>query len=327
MASERSLIARVGKKVPSGAGGDLRVGIGDDAAVLRLRGGKDWVVTTDAFLEGVHFLKAHPPRMAGYKALARAASDLAAMGAQPRYFWLSLALPASHSGHWLDEFLRGMRHAAVSFGLVLAGGDTTKYPRVSVNLTVLGEMTAGQAVLRSGARTGDLIVVSGTLGEAEFGLRLLQRGLLRKKGAEKLLEKHLHPEPRLALGQWLSRTGLVSAMIDLSDGLSTDLGHLCEASGVGARIWAAKIPCVAIPAAWERLRLDPQRLALHGGDEYELLFTMPRRQARHLPRRFRGLPLTVIGETLRERSLSLIQANGQSGPLHPRGWDPFRKPS
>lgn len=327
MARERSLVNRVGQKVPSRAGGELRVGIGDDAAVLRLRGANDWVVSTDAFLEGVHFLRAHPPRMVGFKALARATSDIAAMGAQPRYFFLNLAIPPSRAGHWLDEFLGGMAQAAGRFGLVLAGGDTTRYHRVALNLTVLGEITEGRAVLRSGARSEDLIAVSGRLGEAEFGLRLFRRGLHRRKEVRKFLRKHLQPEPRLALGQWLAGTGLASAMIDISDGLSTDLTHLCEASGVGARIWAEKIPVVSIPAGLQRLGIDPLRLALDGGDDYELLFSVPRRQAARLPKRFRGVPLTIIGEICREKTLSLVNATGRTKPLRPHGWDPFRKRS
>jgi thiamine-monophosphate kinase len=325
MASERTLIERVGRKVPSGAGGELRVGIGDDAAVLRLRGANEWVVTTDAFLEGVHFLTAHPPRMVGYKALARATSDIAAMGALPRYFFLNLALPSSRAGHWLDECLRGMAQAALRFGLMLSGGDTTEYQRIALNLTVLGEVKEGRAVLRSGARPGDLIAVSGRLGEAEFGLLLFQRGLYKRKEVRKLLSKHLRPEPRLALGQWLGRTGVASAMIDISDGLSTDLAHLCEASGVGATIWAEKIPVVSIPAGFQRVGIDPLRLALDGGDDYELLFTVPRRQAARLPRRFRGVSLTIIGEVCREKTLKLLDASGRTRPLRPHGWDPFRK--
>lgn len=326
MAREGSLIARIGKKVPSAAGGELRLSLGDDAAILRFHGEEDWVVSTDAFLEGVHFLRSLAPRLAGYKALARASSDLAAMGARPRYFWMNLALPSSRSGRWLDEFLVGIRRAAVKFGLVLAGGDTTRYSRIGVNLMLLGKLTAGRPVLRSGARPGELIVVSGKLGEAELGRQLIRSGLHRKKAARKSVRKHEQPEPRLALGEWLSRTLLASAMIDISDGLSTDLTHLCEASGVGARIWAAKIPVATLPAGGRRVRLDPLQLALDGGDDYELLFTVPRRQARRLPRRWRGVPLTVIGETLREKALTLVHANGRSGALLPGGWDPFRKP-
>src|SRR4029077_1146298 len=191
----------------------LRTGIGDDAAVLRPSVGAEWVVTTDAFLENVHFLrKVHPPKAVGYKALARATSDLAAMGARPRYFFLTLALPAACAGAWLDEFLRGMARASRRFGLILAGGGTTKYPVVVTSLTVLGEVEKGKAILRSGAKPGDLLCVSGTLGEAELGLRLVQSKLYKQKRWAGLLKKHFYPEPRLTVGEWLAAHQYVSSM-------------------------------------------------------------------------------------------------------------------
>ena len=180
MSSEDQLIERVRRKFPSTTDG-LRTGIGDDAAVLRSGKRAEWVVTTDAFLENVHFLRrVHPPKTVGYKALARATSDLAAMGAQPRYFLLTLALPSACITKWLDDFLDGMALAARRFGLILVGGDTTKYPTVMVSVTVLGEIDRDRAILRSGARPGDLICVSGKLGEAELGLRLVQKRCTRK---------------------------------------------------------------------------------------------------------------------------------------------------
>jgi len=182
MASERHLIERAAQKLRARSGAGLRVGIGDDAAVMHPRGRTEWVLTTDAFLENVHFLlRAHSAEDVGYKALARATSDLAAMGARPLYFLMSLALPPSCTAKWFDRFLEGMSRAARSFGLVLAGGDTTKSPLAAINITVIGEVTPGRAVLRSGARPGNLVCVSGTLGEAELGLRLLQRGLQKRK--------------------------------------------------------------------------------------------------------------------------------------------------
>jgi len=337
MSSESRLIERVVRKLPSQIAGGLRIGIGDDAAVLRPRAGADWVLTTDAFLENVHFLlRVHPPEAVGYKALARATSDLAAMGARPRFFLLSLALPPSCTGKWFDRFLDGMARAARSFGLVLAGGDTTRNPLAAINLTVIGEVVPGQAVLRSGARPGDSICVSGTLGEAELGLRLLQRGGHKfpagskwsphpRKNLKSLLQKHLYPEPRLALGEWLAKNGTATAMIDTSDGFSTDLAHLCEASGVGARVWAARIPKVTVPNDLQELNLDPLRLALDGGEDYELLFTVPKRLARRLPRAVRGVPVTIIGEITRGRRVLLIDDAGREKTLRPQGWDPFRK--
>jgi thiamine-monophosphate kinase len=326
MASERQLIERVARSLPSQVGAGLRVGIGDDAAVIRARAGLEWVLTTDAFLENVHFLpRVHPPQAVGYKALARATSDLAAMGARPRYFLLSLALPPSCTGKWFDRFLKGMSRAAHSFGLVLAGGDTTSNPQAAINLTVIGEVVPGRAVLRSGARPGDMICVSGTLGEAELGLRSLHQGLRVRRKWQGLLQKHQYPEPRLALGAWLARNGKATAMIDTSDGLSTDLTHLCEASGVGAKVWAAKIPKVAVPSDLQKFGLDPLRLALDGGEDYELLFTVPRRQARHLPRAVRGVPITIIGEITQERQILLMDDAGRKRTLRAQGWDPFRK--
>jgi thiamine-monophosphate kinase len=330
MSSERQLIERVARKFPSPFGAGLRVGIGDDAAVVRLQRA-DWILTTDAFLENVHFLLGiHPPEVVGYKALARATSDLAAMGARPRYFLLNLAFPSSCTGKWFDAFLGGLSRAARKFGLVLIGGDTSRNPLVTINLTVVGEVSPGRAVLRSGARPGNLICVSGTLGEAELGLhllQLLQRGRKGQKQANRILRKHLYPEPRLVLGEWLAKRGRATAMIDTSDGLSTDLAHICESSGVGARVWANKIPKVTIPRHLQKLRLDPLRLALDGGEDYELLFTIPKHLARRLPRAVRGVPITVIGETTRRRGILLVDNEGESTALPARGWDPFRKRS
>jgi thiamine-monophosphate kinase len=328
MASEKQLIERVAQKLRSRSGAGLRVGIGDDAAVMHPRGGTEWVLTTDAFLENVHFLlRAHPPEAVGYKALARATSDLAAMGARPLYFLLSLALPLSCTGKWLDRFLEGMSEAARSFGLVLAGGDTTKSPLAAINLTVIGEVTTGQAVLRSGARPGNLICVSGTLGEAELGLRLLQRGLHKTRKWERLIRKHIHPEPRLALGEWVATSGRATAMIDTSDGLSTDLAHICEASGVGAKVWADRIPKVSVPSDLQKLGLDPLRLALQGGEDYELLFTVPKRVAQYLPRAVHGVPITIIGEITREGLIQLKDDAGRTKALPAQGWDPFGRHS
>jgi thiamine-monophosphate kinase len=325
MASEKQLIESTGRKFPSRTSAGLRVGVGDDAAVVRPREGVEWVLTTDAFLENVHFLlRVHPPEAVGYKALARATSDVAAMGARPLYFLLSLALPAACTGKWYDGFLEGMALAARTFGLTLAGGDTTRSTLAAINLTIIGEVERGQAVLRSGARPGNLICVSGTLGEAELGLQLLQRRG-PKKWTKELLRKHLYPEPRLQLGQWLAKNGRATAMIDLSDGLSTDLRHLCESSGVGAKLWAAKIPKVVLPGEAQKLGLDSLRLALDGGDDYELLFTVPRNLGEHLPRAVRGVPITVIGEITREKRILLVDDAGIKKNLPARGWEPFRK--
>jgi thiamine-monophosphate kinase len=324
MASEETLIERVRRRFPSARGGG-RVGIGDDAAVLAPAGKTDLVVSTDQFLENIHFLrKTHPPRVVGYKALARATSDIAAMGARPSCFFLSLGLPSDCAGKWFDAFLDGMAGAARRFGLTLVGGDTTKYAKIVINLTVLGEVHRGRAVLRSGARPGDLLCISGTLGQAELGLQLILKKLPVKKGRARLLRKHLHPEPRLALGQWLAAREYATAMIDTSDGLSTDLDHICKASGVGAMVWTVKIPAVQVPPEFGSRGMNALQLALHGGEDYELLFTAPKKIAPRLPAQDAGVSITVIGEVTRGNDIVLVDADGRRVPLKPAGWDPFR---
>jgi len=326
MTTESRLIERILRRVPSrGRSAGLRVGAGDDAAVLYPRRSAEWALTCDAFLENVHFLAPiHPPQAVGYKALARATSDLAAMGAVPRVFLLSLALPSHRVTAWLGGFLTGLARAARRFGLVLAGGDTAQSAYVAINISVLGEIARGRAVLRSGARPGDLLYVSGRLGAAQLGLELVLRGMYRERRWKLLLWPHLRPPLRLALGQWLARERLVSAMIDTSDGLSTDLQHLCRSSGVGARVWADRLPAVRVPPALHGRGFDPLELALHGGEDYELLFTVPRRLSGRIPAAYRGVSLTPIGEIVRGRALSLTGAEGRTAPLAARGWDHFR---
>ncbi len=305
----------------------VRLGIGDDAAVSRGRTGCDQILTCDWFLEGSHFLRdKHPADAVGWKCLARAVSDVAAMGGVPRCFLLSLALPATHAGVWLDQFLGGLRRAAKRFGCVLAGGDTTRNENILINVTVAGEARNGRAILRSGARPGDGLFVSGRLGEAELGLRLIRNSKHRPNRHDPVLKKHLYPEPRLALGRWLAEKRLPSAMMDLSDGLSSDLPRLCSASGVGARIEAGKIPRVGMPKSGRSPDNDPLEMGFDGGDDYELLFTVPRGKWQHLPRSVHGLPITAIGEITKERALLLIHEAGRARPLLNLGWDPFRKP-
>lgn len=300
-------------------------GIGDDAALFRSQAGQQTILSCDWFLEGTHFLREkHPPDSVGWKCLARALSDIAAMGGKPRCFLLSLALPASLTGRWLDEFLLGLCRVSAKFQCPLAGGDTTCRDMILINVTVVGEVRTGRAVLRSGARPGDFLYVSGRLGEAEMGLRLLKRSKGPASRKNPLTKKHLYPEPHLALGQWLATNGLASAMMDLSDGLSSDLPRLCAASGVGARVTAAKIPTVQSAARNFKSGADPLRLALDGGDDYELLFTVLPNQTKFPLRSFRGTPLTPIGVVTSGKQIVLADEHGREHPLHPCGWDPFR---
>jgi thiamine-monophosphate kinase len=346
MDRESKLVERIGRAFRSGSRRThdtaLRLGIGDDAAIISSGGKNDWVLSCDAFLEGVHFLvKTHPADSVGYKALVRATSDLAAMGATPRYFLLTLAIPASRAGTWLDEFLNGMVRAARSLKIVLAGGDTTKSSVVSISITVVGEIGRGQAVTRSGARPGDIIYVSGTLGRAQLGLeillhrkikaRALRRGRARHsdRALQGLLQPHLYPKIQLALGTWLAKRRMASAMMDISDGLSTDLGRLCAASGVGAMIFPELVPRVAIPAEISKLagglKLDPLKMALDGGEDYELLFTVSPRYLKNLRTAPGFSRIRAIGEVTRGKSVVLIDKDGTKQRLEPRGWDPFRR--
>ena len=302
----------------------LVLGAGDDAALVKPRAGYQAILTCDWFLEGSHFLRdKHPPDSIGWKCLARAVSDVAAMGGQPLYFLLSLALPESHTGKWLDGFLKGLARAARRFDCQLAGGDTTRNREILINVTVTGEAPAGRAVLRSGAKPGDFIFVSGRLGEAELGLRSLRSGRTPGPRNNRWFHKHLYPEPRVALGRWLAGKRLATAMMDLSDGLSTDLSRLCTASRVGAHIAIDKIPRVNLPKGTARTHYDVTELALHSGDDYELLFTVRPRQAGQLPSAFGGLPLTCIGKITRGLELIAIGPGGREGKLAAHGWDPF----
>ena len=303
---------------------DLALGAGDDAALLQSRPGRQLVLTCDWFLEGSHFLRdKHPPDSIGWKCLARAVSDVAAMGGEPRYFLLSLALPETHTGKWLNGFLRGLARAERHLQCQLAGGDTTRNRKILISVTAIGDVPTGGAVLRSGGEPGDLIFVSGRLGEAELGLRTLRHGRAVVRGnSNRWIKKHLYPEPRLALGRWLAEKRLATAMMDLSDGLSTDLTRLCAASGVGARIAIDKIPKAQLPNKG-RSKFDATELALHGGDDYELLFTAHPRKAGQVPSAFQGLPLSCIGEVTRKPVVVLVGAEGREQKFVPRGWDPF----
>jgi len=318
---EDALVKKIARHFLLSRGQKLRLGIGDDAALWKPKPGFVSVLTSDWFLEGSHFLREkHPPESVGWKCLARAASDIAAMGGTLRCFLLNLALPAAVSGKWLEGFLAGLRRAAKSLDCVLAGGDTTRSQRILISVTVIGEICEGQEVLRTGARPGDLLYVSGTLGEAEHGLRLLRKSRGRVNPKNAAMRKHFYPEPRMALGRWLAERKLATAMMDVSDGLSSDLQRLCAASGVGALVDPSKLP---FPQGMDRE--SARQLALHGGDDYELLFTVSPRKQLLLSANFHGLRLTQIGEITTERGARIFGREGKLEPLHVAGWDPFRQ--
>jgi thiamine-monophosphate kinase len=287
-------------------------GIGDDCAVLPLPRGHEALVTTDFSLEDIHFRREwHPPDSVGHRCLARGLSDIAAMGGIPRAAFLSLALPAELPQSWVDKFVAGLLKLATRFSVSLAGGDTAQSPDgVLADIVVLGSVPTGKAILRSGARAGDFLYVTGTLGAAVAALNQLRNGESLRPRSHL---KHFYPEPRLAVGQFLREKKLVSAMIDISDGLSTDLGHICEESGAGAVVYAEALPAAAVK--------DGLALALHGGDEYELLFTA--RPQLRIPKQIAGVPITRIGEILSGKQMKLATGDGKTQPLNPAGWEHF----
>jgi thiamine-monophosphate kinase len=321
------LVSRLAQLIPSIGHNtksiSLEVGIGDDAAVLRLSPGSEWVTSCDFSLEGTHFRPEYPPESIGYKALARATSDLVAMGAKPRYFLLALALPAGKTGKWLRRFASGMSRAAREFDMPLIGGDTSRSDTVTICVTVLGQIPSGLSVLRSGASPGDHIYVTGTLGVAQLGLEIARRGLSRQRSLARYLHAHLYPQIPVSLGQALAGHHIPSAMMDISDGLSTDLARLCTASHIGAQIYAGQLPAPKIPSTLLSRGIDPLALALHGGEDYGLLFTVPPHAVPRLSRIARHTKITRIGEITRHRDIILIHPDGRSSPLPAKGWNPF----
>jgi thiamine-monophosphate kinase len=306
-------------------------GIGDDCAVIRT-GGRNWLVTTDSQVEGVHFRpETTTPLRLGRKCLAVNLSDIAAMGGRPRYAFLNLGLPRSLPRGFLSSFRRGLQAEAEEFSVALVGGDTHLSPGgIALGLTVIGE-AGGRIAFRSGARAGDGLYVSGFLGQSAAGLQLLTAGpdgrkVLPRSYRIELIAAHQCPRPQVELGQFLVRRGYARAMIDLSDGLASDLRHLCRASGVGARVDTDRLPLSpAFRAATAWLAAPPLEVALRGGEDYQLLFTVPpglqtgmaSQVKRHL-----GLNLFRIGEITRDKRIRLI-TSGRVRALRYRGYDHF----
>jgi thiamine-monophosphate kinase len=331
--AEKALIAQV-RRLAGARRPAVVAGIGDDCAVLRLEPGRgkargkakdkskenDTLVTTDFTLEGIHFRRDwHSPESVGRRCLARGLSDIAAMGGEPVAAFLSLALPRDLPQSWVGRFARSLISLTERYGMTLAGGDTAESPNgVLADIVVVGTVPKGRAVLRSGARPGDRIYVSGELGGSAAAV-----WQMRKRSKKKLNPRehprHFFPEPRIELGRVLREEGLASAMIDTSDGLSTDLVHICEESGVGAELRAEVIPRASV--GWPALEVDLQ-FALHGGEDYELLFTSP--HGKRVPSRIAGIAVTQIGHITRQRKI-FLRNRGRVYELEPLGWEHFRK--
>ena len=307
---EQKLIQQIRRSARGGK--SVVTGIGDDCAVLRVPPGHELLVTTDFTIENVHFRRDwHRPELVGWRCLTRGLSDIAAMGGEPRAAFLSLALASDVPQKWVDRFMKGLLDLAEEFKLPLAGGDTAQSAGgIQADIVVVGSVPQGMAVLRSGAKAGQHIYVTGELG----GSAAVLARLAESKPVGPAYFQHFRPQARVAVGQWLRQRRIASAMIDLSDGLSTDLEHICQESYVGAEIEAAAIPCAQVG---RRVALE---LALHGGDDYELLFT----SAAAVPSKIAGVPVTRIGRTTRSPGMRLIGADGKARPLRAKGWEHFK---
>jgi len=294
-------------------------GIGDDCAVLRVGAGLDSLITTDFTLEDIHFRRDwHPPESVGHRCLTRGLSDIAAMGGEPLAVFLSLALPNDLPQSWVNRFITSLRNLADKHGATLAGGDTAQSPAgVLADIIVLGTVPKNRAILRSDAKPGDRIYVSRELGGSAAAIARLRAH--PKKLDPRAYPRHFYPEPRLELGRILREKNLVSAMIDTSDGLSTDLAHICEESAVGAEVESSAIPRAHVGKPAHEVDLE---LGLHGGEDYELLFTAP--EGSRIPNRVAGVNVTQIGKITQSRGI-FLKSKGQTSRFHPQGWEHFRK--
>lgn len=301
---------------------DVALGIGDDAALLQPPRGHELVVTTDTLVGGRHFPDDTDPQAVGWKALAVNLSDLAAMGAQPRWFTLALTLRMADP-EWLAGFAAGLGAMAREAGVALVGGDTSQ-GALSITITAMGTVPAGKAVRRSGARVGDAVCVTGTLGDAALALRLGQGGSgasgeAHSSDLESLRQRLNRPAPRVAVGS--SLRGLAHAAIDLSDGLAGDLTHILEASGVGAEIRANKLPM----SKSFKAQSEPEtrlELQVSGGDDYELCVCLPVKQVDVLRKRMK-VPLTEIGRIVKGKDLNILDAKGKRIAIEPYGYRHF----
>jgi thiamine-monophosphate kinase len=315
------------------------IGIGDDCAVLRVPPGHELLVTTDFTLENVHFRPDwHPPEFVGWRCLTRGLSDIAAMGGEPRAVFLSLAVSSDVPQKWVDRFLHGLLDLAQEFNVPLAGGDTAQSAAgIQADIVVVGSVPKGKAVLRSGAKPDQYIYVTGELGGAAAALsRLADSRLARRKFAESKSVESPLPQPRVAVGLALRRRGLASAMIDLSDGLSTDLDHICQESHVGAEIETNLIPRAQLSRTQLRSKKEAEPVALdfalHGGDDYELLFTSSERISEPrskripalIPAQIAGVRVTRIGRTTKSPGMRLIGTDGKAQGLQVKGWEHFK---
>lgn len=349
---EFGLIERIRKSSPQKSPSVL-TGIGDDAAALRVAPSAALLATTDMLIEKVHFDLAYTDFYSlGWKSAAVNLSDIAAMGGLPRFCLTSLAIPSRITAEQILDFYSGFNGLLRTHRTVLAGGDTCASPdALVVSVTALGEAHRRMILTRAGAKPGDHIFVTGTLGDSAAGLELLrmrsaERGVRKGRFAfqrpepsrqgrrgkgfssalhtpnSELVGRHLRPVPRVEWGRKIALSGCASALIDVSDGLSSDLGHVCEQSGLGAVVYSARIPLsAALRKSAGQLKKPPLHYALSGGEDYELLLTAPPAKVKRL--RSLGVPMTEIGEIIRGRQLIVIDERGKKRPLRPTGYNHF----
>ena len=318
---------KVSQKLPS----YVKKGIGDDCAVLETSGDRVLLVTTDTLIEGIHFTdQTFSPEALGWKALAASISDIAAMGGRPRTAFLSIGLKPDSKVGFLESFMVGFHGLADKIGIVLAGGDTVESPTSAViTVTLLGDCLLEHVVYRSGARVGDDVWVTGPLGNAAAGLFLLQnKQAPAPSGYECLVRAHQKPMPPIDVGQALGESGFAHAMIDISDGIAKDLGHICEQSGVGAVLQATSIPMsshlLKLAAEAEK---NPFQWALHGGEDYEFLFTASpadKENIESLTAKHSGRPAVKVGTIAQEDGILLAGQRGKV-PLKSGGYLHFCK--
>lgn len=323
---EFGLINRIRKWITS-SDPALIQGIGDDVAVIEM-GKKALLVTTDILIEDIHFDRSwSDPCSLGRKSLAVNLSDIASMGGIPKYFLVSIGLPKNLPLSFISSFYRGLKQEAKKFRVELIGGDTSLSQKIIINICLLGEGKKRDLLFRKGAKVGDDLFVSGTLGDAALGLKILQEKN-KIKGSEGLIKKHFSPSPRLKLGQAIAKHHYADAMIDISDGLLIDTSHLLEESGAGARIWEDRIPLSNLYRKWVRsFSKDPLRFAFSGGEEYELLFTAPPEMRKRISSLSHSLkiPITRIGEILHKKEgLHIIRKDGKDYSPSRLGFEHFK---
>jgi thiamine-monophosphate kinase len=333
--TESELVAMI-RTLLAGEAPGVQLGPGDDAALVDL-GRHTGILTADMLVEGVHFTRETiVPHDLGYKAITVNVSDVAAMGGSPRYAVVSLGLPPDVELAWVVELYAGLRDGAAEYAMSVVGGDTSRAEVIVVSVAMTGEVAKGGAVTRAGARPGDSLVVTGSLGASAAGLLLSQTdprrmgSALASEHGRALIAAHARPVARVGEGQTLAQLG-ARAMIDVSDGLTADLARLCRESEVGAAVWLDAVPVAAgLAELGPTIGLDPLELALSGGEDYELLAALPpgafERAADMLSARF-GTPLTDIGEIREGVGLVAVEADGSEGPLAGEGWDHFASPT